>query len=484
MSKAIFPLLLMVTLPKAQIPEALDFLFQPARYKAAYGGRGSAKSWSFARAVIIKAMEKPTRILCCREIQNSIAESVHKLLSDQIDKLGVSRYFDINDKSITCANGSEFIFKGLYRNVKAIKSLEGIDICWVEEAESITEESLKVLKPTIRKEDSIETSEIWFSWNTGHEDDPIYEWLVTDTPKDAIVRLVNFYDNPWFPEVLRKEMEADKARDRALYENVWLGKPTGKGGRVWPKFSKEVHIKDTNWDEISEHGNCFMAMDPHSHYYPFCVWLAIYPKNKRGIWPEDFYKHVYAEWPTVEDMGGYYHDMRKKVFYTGSLLEMATSILGRDGAEFGAKVMNRFIDTRFAKGSGSWNWSTSTGGIVEQFSRPENGGLLFTLPGESVIDAQRMVIRGDMDYNHHQPLGPFNDPSFSVSPTCKNMIASLQSHRLEEDSEREAEKYKDPSDALRILYAGMAGIQYQALTTSAKEKRRRRTSRRTGSWMG
>lgn len=447
---------------KAEIPEKLDFLFHPARYKVAYGGRGSAKSWSFARAAIIKALERKRLILCCREIQYSIEESVHRLLKNQIEMLGLDDQFDIKDKHIICKlTGSEFIFRGLYRNIKALKSLEGVDICWVEEAESITGESLGILMPTIRKEgENEEESEIWFSFNTGFEDDPVYERFVTNKTDGAIVRLVNYYDNPFFNETLRKEMERDKARDYTSYLNIWLGKPRGAGGKVWPKFDSKIHVKETDWDTIRDYGNCFMAMDPHSHYYPFCVWISIFPKNQRGIWPEDFYKHVYAEWPTFEDLGGYYHELRKKAFYTGSLNEMATQIYGADGTEHGAKILERFIDTRFAKGSGSWNWSTSTKGIISEFAQPENGSLLFSLPAESIIDAQRMAIRGDMDYNTFQEISAFNEPTFSVSPDCKNVIASLKNHRLEEDSEKESEKYKDPSDGLRVLYAGLNDFRY------------------------
>jgi len=396
------------------------------------------------------------RILCCREIQKSIKDSVHRLVKDQIELLGLSECFTITDQSIKCHNGSEFFFGGLFRNITWIKSIEGIDVAWIEEAQNVSAESWEILTPTIRKPDS----EIWVSFNPDHEDDATYQKFVVNPPDNAKVVLVNYYDNPWFPDVLRKEMEQDKARDLALYQHKWLGHPTGKGGLVWPTFDKEFHVKQLDSNLIKEKGKCFMSMDPHAHYYPFCVWVAIIPKNDRGNWPEDFHKHVYAEWPTYDDLGGYYHDFRKKMFYTGTLKDMATEIYAKDGIEAGFKIEERFIDTRFAKGSGSWNWSTSTMGIVEEFSKVENGGLAFKLPYEKDIDAQREVIKSDMNFNKLVPISKFNEPSFSVDPSCKNMISSLRNHRLEDESEKESEKYKDPSDSLRINYAGFKGFKY------------------------
>lgn len=447
----------MIATIKAAIPQKLDYLFQPSRYKVAYGGRGAAKSWNFARALIILSLQDKKRILCTREIQSSIKDSVHRLLRDQIDGLGVSQCFDITDRSITCSNGSEFLFEGLFRNVNRIKSLEGIDYCWVEEAESVSNDSWEVLTPTIRKEHS----EIWISFNTGNEDDATYQKFVTHAPSNAVVRKINYYDNPYFPEVLRVEMEQDKTRDPLLYRQKWLGFPTGSGGRVWPSFDREIHVKDIDMAIAAKKANCFMAMDPHSHYYPFCTWLAIIPKNDRGLWPEDFQKHIYAEWPTYDDLGGYYHEMRKKTFFTGSLTDLSKEIYAKDGIEDGIKILDRFIDTRYAKGSGSWSWSTSTVGLVELIAKPENGGIKFSLPAERVIDAQRQLIHSDMLYNTHAPLSQYNEPSLSVSPKCRNVITSLMNHRLEEGSEKESEKYKDPSDTLRLTYAGLSNFRYR-----------------------
>jgi phage terminase large subunit len=145
----------------AEFPEKLACLFKPNRYKVLYGGRGGAKSWGIARALLIMASNKPLRILCARELQMSIRDSVHKLLSDQIETLQLSGFYEIQNSSIKGLNGSEFSFAGLRSNVAQIKSYEGVDICWVEEAQTVSKGSWNVLIPTIRKDGS----EIWVSFN-------------------------------------------------------------------------------------------------------------------------------------------------------------------------------------------------------------------------------------------------------------------------------------------------------------------------------
>jgi len=180
----------------------------------------------------------------------------------------------------------------------------------------------------------------------------------------------------------------------------------------------------------------------------------VFPVNERKNWPEDFHFHIYNEWPTVEDLGGMYHDQRKKLTFTGTLEDIAKEIYAGDGIEQGFKIRKRGIDTRFAKGSGGWNWATgTTQGIVEQYAKKENGGLSFTMPPEKMIDSQRQFIHKRMFYNKLSPIGPFNMPQFSIHPRCKNIIASFTNHRLEEDSEKESEKFKDFSDMTRIIFA-------------------------------
>lgn len=204
----------------ASFPAKLKFLFKPARYKVAYGGRGGAKSWGFARALLIRGVQEPLRVLCAREVQLTIRDSVHRLLSDQIAALGLSHFYRITDHDITGLNGTSFTFAGLrQQDASKLKSYEGVNVCWVEEAQNVSKRSWDVLTPTIRREGS----EIWVSFNPDLDTDETYRRFVVSPPPGAQVHKINYYDNPWFPEVLRKEMEHCKATDLAAWENIWNG---------------------------------------------------------------------------------------------------------------------------------------------------------------------------------------------------------------------------------------------------------------------
>lgn len=202
-----------------EFPEALEWLFQPSRYKVGYGGRGSAKSWSFARALLIQGAAKPLQILCAREIQKSVADSVHRLLSNQTASMGLSDFYEIQNNAIRGRNGTEFTFAGLRHNINSLKSVEGTDICWVEEAQTVSKASWQTLIPTIRKPGS----EIWISFNPELDTDETYTRFVKNPPPDAVVRRINHSDNPWFPDVLRQEMETLRERDHDAYLTVWEG---------------------------------------------------------------------------------------------------------------------------------------------------------------------------------------------------------------------------------------------------------------------
>jgi len=204
---------------KAEFPVKLEGLFKKSRYKVLYGGRGGAKSWGIARALLIKGAKDPIRILCAREFQTSIKDSVHKLLCDQIESLGLLSFYEITQTSIRGRNGTEFSFVGLKNNVSNIKSYEGVDICWVEEAQTTSRVSWNILIPTIRKEGS----EIWISFNPELETDETYQRFVANPPADSITMKVNWYDNPWFPDTLKLEKDALKTRDEEAYNQVWEG---------------------------------------------------------------------------------------------------------------------------------------------------------------------------------------------------------------------------------------------------------------------
>lgn len=202
------------------LPDWSEALFEPARYKAIYGGRGSAKSHSVATSLVLQGAQKPLRILCAREIQNSIKDSVKRLLDDKIEACGLRSFYTSTDAEIRGKNGTLFVFAGLRANADSIRSLEGLDRCWVEEASTVSQSSINTLTPTIRKPDS----EIWFTWNPRNADDPVDQMFRRDEPPPkSIIKRVNYDLNPWFPEVLKDEMEWDRRRDPDKYAHVWLG---------------------------------------------------------------------------------------------------------------------------------------------------------------------------------------------------------------------------------------------------------------------
>ena len=196
-------------------------LFQPKRYKVIHGGRGSAKSWSVARALVSIGATKPIRVLCARETQKSIQESVHRLLKDQIESLGLDQFYTIQENKILGTNGTEFTFAGIrQQGVANLKSYEGTDICWVEEAQVVTKKSWDVLIPTIRKPGS----EIWVTFNPELDTDETFSRFVVRPPEESVIIEMNWQDNPWFPPELDKERRQWLDRDPVGYLTTWEGK--------------------------------------------------------------------------------------------------------------------------------------------------------------------------------------------------------------------------------------------------------------------
>lgn len=205
----------------AEFPEKLRCLFQPARYKFIRGGRGSGKSWGVARALEIIAASEPKRILCTREIQKSIKQSVHQLLRDQVVALGLDSFYEVLETEIRGKNGTRIMFAGLSdMTADSIKSFEGVDIVWIEEAQTITKRSLDILIPTIRRAGS----EIWATYNPELDTDPIHVMAVKEPPPGSVSIEMNWSDNPWFPAVLEQErLHAKATMKPADYAHVWEG---------------------------------------------------------------------------------------------------------------------------------------------------------------------------------------------------------------------------------------------------------------------
>ncbi len=207
---------------RMQVPACFRFLYdeRPVRYRGAYGGRGSGKSHAFAQALVIRGARRPTRALCCREIQKSLKSSVKRLLSDKIKACGLSHLYSETETEIRGPNGTLFLFEGLRSNPDSVKSMEGLDLAWVEEANTVSQRSLELLIPTVRKPHS----EIWFTWNPKSPKDPVDALLRSKVkPPNSMIRRVNFDLNPFFPDVLRRDLEFDRRRDPDKYAHVWLG---------------------------------------------------------------------------------------------------------------------------------------------------------------------------------------------------------------------------------------------------------------------
>ena len=223
-----------------RFPRKLDFLFKPARYKVARGGRGSGKSWGFARALILRCVKQQTRILCTREVQKSIQQSVHQLLSDQIEAMGLAPVFEVLNSEIRGPNGSQIYFSGLSdQTAESLKSFEGVDIVWCEEAQAISKRSWDILIPTIRKDGS----EIWVTYNPQLESDETHQRFVLKPPPNCVSVEMNYHDNPYFPAVLEAERAHAEATMRADdYRHTWLGqcRPAVEGAIYFEAMSQSV----------------------------------------------------------------------------------------------------------------------------------------------------------------------------------------------------------------------------------------------------
>lgn len=199
----------------------LHILTKPAPFKILWGGRDSTKSWGVGEALIRKAAVSPVRVLCTREYQVSIRDSSYKLLRDTITRLGMDAWFNCTGSSIVSRAGAEFLFRGLHGAEHSLRSLEGIDICWVEEGQSVSEASWRSLLPTIRKDNS----EVWVTFNLMDENDATYRRFVVNPPTGALVAKLTYQDNPYMSARSRQMMEDDRKRDQHLYEHIWLGMP-------------------------------------------------------------------------------------------------------------------------------------------------------------------------------------------------------------------------------------------------------------------
>ena len=251
------------------------------KYKVIYGGRGSGKSWSVAKYLVIESCQKKHRILCTRENQNRIKDSVYKLLVDQIHSLKLEAYFEIFKDAIRHKfTGSEFIFKGLRHNIAEIKSTEGITIVWCEEAEKISKDSWEILIPTIRTDDA----EFLITFNPEDENAYTYQRFVISPSDETISIKCNWSDNKWFPEILRREKEYDKINDYEKYMYVWEGYPKKYGQAVI--FKNKLRIEE--FDPPDDYTQLYYGADFGFGVDPTCL-IRLFIRDRRLYIDKEFY---------------------------------------------------------------------------------------------------------------------------------------------------------------------------------------------------
>ena len=219
------------------------------RHRLIVGGRGKGASWSIARILLLEGMSSPKFIVCIREVQKTIADSVKKILNDTIQTLGLDFFYDVHKYEIIGINGTRFVFYGLRDfNADNIKSLEGADIAWVAEAQSISRHSLNIFRPTIRKDGSV----IWWDFNPRYETDPIYIDYILNEDPNAEVLWLNWRDNPWFTQAMILEKESDYRRNPEEAEHIWEGKLRAMGDKyVCPSTLVDIAMKVNNIEKPS-----------------------------------------------------------------------------------------------------------------------------------------------------------------------------------------------------------------------------------------
>lgn len=306
---------------EAVFPEKLAFLFEPHRYKVAYGGRAGMKSWGFSRALLIIGAQSPKRILCARETQSSIAQSVHHTLKSQIDRLHLGGVYDVLQNEIRSKPGvfpdggqTTFIFNGLRQlGVDNIKSIEDVDICWVEEAKNLSRYSLDTLIPTIRKPGS----ELWFSFNPELASDIIYERMVLNPPSRSKVVKIGFEDNPWLSDEIKTEMDDCRSRCERLgnfdeFDNIW-------GGHCVETVSGAVYANELRQARVEGR----ITKVPYDSTKPVHTFWDLGESDMTAIW---FAQIIGYEWRIID----YYENCGQKIGHYVKECQSRPYIYGND----------------------------------------------------------------------------------------------------------------------------------------------------------
>jgi len=285
---------------KIQIPNKLLKVFSgSARYRCSYGGRGSGKTYTFALMLALRGYESPIKVLCCREFQNSIKDSSIAEIKKVIYKYPfLDRFYTITENTIKGENGTEFLFKGLSKNVDSIKSISDIDICWIEEAETMSSTSFSKLRPTIRNENS----EIWVTWNPEREDSTVNEFFIKNPPENCKIAKMNYYDNKWFTKELEAERQEDLRRgDMDMYNHVWLGEYLSRSeAQVFRKYQIRKIVLDEKFEGAYNGIDFGFSQDPTAFVQTFVKDNELYiyrEAGKKGLELDDTVNFVLRKIP-------------------------------------------------------------------------------------------------------------------------------------------------------------------------------------------
>lgn len=326
-----------VTIPDAFAPLAWQTQpnGSPLRYKCCPGGRGSGKTESFARVLVLEAFHNKHLILCTRQFQNSIADSVHRVIQEQIYQMGLGLFFTVTEKTIHCPKtGSEFIYKGLERNINEIRSMFGITRCWIEEANNTRKTDFAILDPTIRETGA----QIWISYNPEKEDDALHkQFVIEKPPPNSWVKHTTFRDNPWFPPDLERLRSYTLENDPDEYDWIWEGNLRRNADAMI--FKNKIHLESI--EEVPHKTRFFFGLDFGHSVSPTCLIRCWIKPNDSG-YGEDLVidREAYAYGIELDEMAQFFdnsiEDVRKWPIRADNARPETISYLSRQGFQVSA----------------------------------------------------------------------------------------------------------------------------------------------------
>jgi hypothetical protein len=423
--------------------ELLTNTTQGIRFRALYGGRNGAKDHSFVRFLVELTVRTSKRVLFTREVQKSLDASAKQLIEDVIKEQGYREFFDIKrDEVKSKSNDSKFIFSGLNDIVAGdLKSMEGIDIVVIGEAENLTKKSFDILNQTIRKPGS----EIWLAFNPRYEDDFVCKLCINEPPDNMLSVEVNGYalssdgltvvmaDNPFVTDEMIKEAQRLFDTDKEGFINQCLGKPKGQGGRIYPMWNEKLHVVDLPLTEIAK-CDLYMVIDPHRKYYPAILWFAVTPTDSVII---------YNEFPKFDDLGMYYEEARDSILFDDKTMkDLANIILAGDFSQLHNNRIIRTGDPRFLAENINYVPELIQHGVHGWVDTPFDN-----------IETHRETVKTYLEYNPALPVCGANTPLMYVAggDRTRNVRRALERHCWG-DKDKESERFKDFIDVIRYFF--------------------------------